>query len=115
MSTHEAIIQWKRTTPDFHLDSYSRDHSWRFGSGSSVAATAAPEFRGSPTLVNPEEALVAAVSSCHMLTFLAIAARKGLVVDAYEDRAVGHLTKDDRGRLVVSRVVLSPRVTFRGA
>jgi organic hydroperoxide reductase OsmC/OhrA len=115
MSTHEATISWKRETPDFRYESYSREHSWTFGTGSTVTASAARAYRGDPRLVNPEEAFVAAISSCHMLTFLALAARRGLVVDAYDDRAVGHLERDARGRMAVTRVVLRPRVVFAGA
>jgi organic hydroperoxide reductase OsmC/OhrA len=115
MSEHRAQISWQRGGVDFGYETYSRDHDWRFGAGPSLRASAAPEYRGSAALPNPEEALVAALSSCHMLTFLAIAARKGLTVDAYDDEAVGHLEKNAEGRLAVTRVVLRPRVRFAGA
>lgn len=113
MSHHTAAIRWSRTTPDFTYDSYDRGHTWRSGSGVEVAASSAPEFKGDGTRMNPEEALVAALSSCHMLTFLAIAARKGLVVDAYEDDAEGVLEKEG-GKLWMTRVTLRPRVRFGG-
>lgn len=115
MSEHRAQISWQRGGVDFGYESYPRDHEWRFGTGSSLRASAAHEYRGNPALPNPEEALVAALSSCHMLTFLAVAARKGVVVDAYEDAAVGFLEKNAEGRLAVTRVVLRPRVRFAGA
>ena len=113
MSEHRARIAWERTTEDFHYDTYSRDHDWTCG-GMQVGASAAPEFKGSEGRVNPEEALVTAVSSCHMLTFLAICAKKKIVVDRYEDAAVGFLDKNGEGRLAMTRVVLRPRITFAG-
>lgn len=115
MSTHEATVSWSRTTPDFAYDTYVRDHRIVFGSGVAVDATAAPEYKGNPTMLNPEEALVGALSSCHMLTFLAIAAKKGFVVDRYEDHAIGFLEPNADRRLAVTRVVLRPRVTFAPA
>lgn len=112
MSLHTARVRWTRTTPDFVLDTYDRSHEIGFGSGTTIAASAAPDFHGDPTRVNPEEALVGALSSCHMLTFLAIAARKKLVVDHYEDDAEGELAKNGDGKLAIVRVVLRPRVRF---
>ncbi len=112
MSTHSATITWSRATPDFTYDGYDRSHTIRYEGGTVVAASSAPDFKGDATKVNPEEALVGALSSCHMLTFLAIAARKRLVVDAYDDNAVGWLEKNEQGRLAVTRVVLRPAVRF---
>lgn len=112
MSTHLAAVRWARATPDFAYDTYDRGHVVSYGSGVSVPASAAPEFKGDATKANPEEALVGALSSCHMLTFLAIAAKKRLVVDSYEDDAVGHLEKNAEGRLAVTRVTLRPKVRF---
>jgi len=114
MSKHEAHLSWRRTTPTFTYDTYSRDHEVRFGGGASLTTSAAPEYRGARERPNPEEMLVASLSSCHMLTFLAIAARDGFVVDAYEDAAEGVLEKNEAGRLAVTRVVLRPRVVFGG-
>jgi len=114
MSEHAATIQWTRTSSDFEYRNYNRDHEWSFDGGMSIAATAAPQFRGNPSLIDPEEALVAAISSCHMLTFLAIASRAGAVVDRYRDEAVGHLEKNEQGRLAVTRAVLRPVITFAG-
>ena len=115
MSEHRAHVSWERKGIDFGYDSYPRDHAWSFEGGVSVPATAAPAFRGNPERVDPEAAFVAALSSCHMLTFLAIASRKRLVVDGYEDDAVGWLEKNEAGKLAMTRVVLRPRVTFAGA
>lgn len=113
MSEHQATVSWERTTEDFTYESYSRDHLWRFEGGVEVPASAAPAFLGASERVDPEEALVAALSSCHMLTFLAMAARKRLVVDGYRDSAVGILEKNADGKLAITRVVLRPEVTFR--
>ena len=112
MSEHRASISWTRTTSDFTYESYDRAHEWRFDGGISIRASSAPEFRGRPERVNPEEAFVATLSACHMLSFLAIAARRRLTVDAYVDDAVGHMSKNERGRLAITRVVLRPRVTW---
>jgi len=112
MSEHAARIAWSRGSAAFDYDSFSRDHAWTFPDGVTVPASSAPAFRGGEEAVDPEEALVAAAAACHMLTFLAIAARKKIVVDAYEDDAVGLLEKNDEGRLAVTRITLRPRVTF---
>jgi organic hydroperoxide reductase OsmC/OhrA len=115
MSEHTATVAWKRTTPDFAYPSYVRDHDVTLGPAhTTLRASAAPEYRGDAALPNPEDLLVAALSSCHMLTFLAIAARKGYVVDAYDDDAVGHLEKGADGRVAVTRVVLRPRIAYGG-
>ena len=114
MSTHEAGVAWTRGERTFTIDTYPRDHLWRFGSGSVLGASAAPAYHGNPTLANPEEAFVVALSSCHMLTFLALAARARFVVDSYQDGAVGTLAKDASGRFAVTKVLLRPRAVFSG-
>jgi organic hydroperoxide reductase OsmC/OhrA len=108
---HHATILWRRTSESFNYDSYNRAHEWRFHSVM-VPASAAPDFRGDTTRVNPEEAFVASLSSCHMLTFLALAAKKRFSLDSYTDEAVGYLEKNDKGRLAVTRVVLHPQVQW---
>lgn len=113
MSEHRVTVAWERTTEEFTYEAYSRDHTWTFDGGVEVPASAAPAFRGTAGRVDPEEAFVAALSSCHMLTFLAIAARKRLVVDEYRDAATGYLEKNESGKLAITRVILRPRVTFR--
>lgn len=115
MSHHTAHIAWPAPSAPaapFTYATYTRDHTVTFGTGVVIDATAAPEYRGNPTLPNPEELYVAALSGCHMLTFLAIAARKGIVVTAYRDEAVGTLAKGESGALCVTEVVLHPVVTF---
>ena len=112
MSEHIAELEWKRETDSFDYKDYNRGHLWRFDAGVEVPASAAPAFLGDETRVDPEEAFVAAIASCHMLTFLAIAARKRLTVDRYRDRAVGHMEKNENGKLAITRVDLFPDVTF---
>ena len=114
MSEHRANVQWARNEDEFNSESYNRDHAVTFESGTEIKASAAPGFQGNPDCVDPEEALVGALSSCHMLTFLAIAAKKRLTVDRYEDDAVGFLEKNADGRLAVTRATLRPRVAWGG-
>ena len=114
MSEHHATIDWKRETPDFDYETYNRDHDWQFDAGITVRASANPAYLGSESCVDPEEAFVASLSSCHMLTFLALAARKRYIVDRYRDEAVGVLDKDAGGRLAMTKVTLRPQVTFSG-
>src|ERR1700674_3684754 len=115
MSEHKAKISWKRVNPDFTYQSYSRDHDWTFENGAVVKASATPRFLGNPKCVDPEAAFVASLSSCHMLTFLAIWGGNQIVVDRYEDEAVGHLDKNAGGKLAMTKVELHPRITFGGA
>lgn len=114
MSEHKVTLEWKRESEQFTYESYNRDHVVIYEGGARVPASAAPAYRGNPALVNPEEGLVAALSSCHMLTFLAVAAKKRFVVDRYSDHAVGFLEKNQKGRLAITRVVLHPQVAFSG-
>jgi len=112
MSEHRAKVQWRHSGGAFDYESFSRNHAWTFPNGTAIEASAAPAFRGDDSRIDPEEGFVAAVSSCHMLTFLASAAKKRLVVEAYDDDAVGYLEKNDGGKLAVTRVDLRPRVRF---
>jgi len=115
MSEHRARIDWSRNTEDFSLRSFSRDHEVHFGTGQALALSATADYRGNAERVNPEELLLAALASCHMMTFLAIAARAGTVVDAYQDEALGYLEKNAEGRMALTRVTLRPRVRFASA
>ena len=103
---------------DFAGNRYSRAHDWRFDGGAVVRGSSAPSSvpvpMSDPAAVDPEEALVAAVSSCHMLFFLAFAARAGFVVDNYRDDAVGVMGRDDRGRTAITSVTLRPAILFSG-
>lgn len=112
MSEHVAEIKWKRATENFGYDHYNRAHDWTFDAGITVPGSAAPAFKGEEDRIDPEEAFVAAISSCHMLTFLAIASKKKLTVDAYSDRAVGHLDKNAQGKLAITSVDLHPHIEF---
>lgn len=112
MSKHEVSIHWQRKSEGFSYAEYNREHHWQFGSGDSLPASAAPEFLGTGRHTNPEEAFVASVASCHMLSFLAICARKRLVVECYQDGAVGYLEPNHKGKLHISRIELSPAITF---
>ncbi|AQR60300.1 peroxiredoxin [Brevundimonas sp. LM2] len=119
MSEHLVTVEWTRAAQPFTDNRYSRAHDWIFDGGSVVRGSSAPtsvaEPMSDPTAVDPEEAFVAALSSCHMLFFLAYAARSGLVVDRYHDKAVGILGKDDRGKISMTRVTLRPEVAFSGS
>jgi organic hydroperoxide reductase OsmC/OhrA len=114
MSEHNATVEWRRETADFAYESYNRDHDWIFDAGIRVRASANTAYLGSESCVDPEEAFVVSLSSCHMLTFLAIACKKRFTVDSYGDQAVGILEKDSSGRLAIVRVTLRPEVRFAG-
>jgi organic hydroperoxide reductase OsmC/OhrA len=113
MSEHRATIRWQNGSTTLDYDHFSRDHTWAVKEGRlTVPASSAPAYRGNADLMDPEDALVAALASCHMLTFLAIAARRRLVVLEYTDSAQGWLEPDAEGRLAVTRVELRPVVRF---
>jgi organic hydroperoxide reductase OsmC/OhrA len=113
MSEHHATIHWQRQTADFDYKSYNREHTWTFPkSGRAIEASAAPAYKGKSEFVDPEEALVASIASCHMLTFLALAAGRKLTIESYEDDAVGLLEKNADGRLAITRVTLRPKISF---
>ena len=114
MSNYSIRLTWRRATPDFDYKTFDRSHVWHLAGGQVVRGSAAPEYSGNPEMSNPEEALLASLSSCHMLTFLAIAALKRLVVDSYEDAPSAELGKNDQGKTMVSRLVLRPKVAFGG-
>ena len=115
---HFARVEWVRGKDPFLAGRYSRAHAWRFDGGAVVAASASPANvplgTADDAAVDPEEAFVASLSSCHMLWFLALAARDGFIVDTYDDDAMGTLTPDGRGSAYFSRVALRPKVTFNG-
>jgi organic hydroperoxide reductase OsmC/OhrA len=114
MSRHSATIQWKREG-DFARKKYHRGHRWRFDGGIEVPAAASPHVVPAPWTnehaVDPEEAFVAAISSCHMLTFLFLAANDGFVAESYDDAASGLLAVDGDGQSV-TEVVLRPRIVW---
>lgn len=114
MHEYRATAKWQRTSQDFTYETYNRAHEVIFGGGEAVPWSAAPEFKGEAQRVNPEEAFVASISTCHMLTFLALAARKRFTIDAYIDAASGVMERNSKGMYWVSRVTLRPKVTFSG-
>lgn len=113
-----ATVAWQRDGQDFAGQRYSRGHEWQFDGGLTVPASSSPLSVPLPMSVaeniDPEEALVAATSSCHMLFFLSLAAQRGYVIDDYRDDAVGELGKNAAGHLAMTRIVLRPRIVFAG-
>src|SRR5687767_15976389 len=112
MSHHKASIRWSFAGGDFVKGRYSREHTWTFDGGVTVPASPSPSVVpapwSNPANVDPEEAYVAAISSCHMLVFLWVAAKRGFVVAHYRDDAVGVMAKNARGKAWVSKVTLAP-------
>ncbi len=115
---HTATIRWSRSGPDFAKGKYSREHTWSFDGGVTVPASASPHVVptpwSSPSAVDPEEAFVAAIASCHMLTFVWLASREGFIADSYEDEAVGIMAKNEQGVSWVAEVKLHPRIVWSG-
>lgn len=111
-SEHRAMVHWHRQGTEFTHKEYTRDHVWKFEAGNEISASAAPQYLGNVEHVDPERAFVAALSSCHMLTFLAIAARDGFVVDEYRDEAVGVMERNEQKRIAITRVVLRPVISW---
>jgi organic hydroperoxide reductase OsmC/OhrA len=118
MSEHRAIISWTQIRGEFLKGTYSREHTWTFDGGVTVPASPAPTSVRppfcNPANVDPEEAYVAAISSCHMLTYLYLACKAGIEVASYRDNAVGIMTRNERGVEWISRVVLRPRIEYVG-
>lgn len=119
MHQYQASILWQRGDQTFTDNRYSRGHEWQFDGGLTVPASSSPLSVPLPMSVagnvDPEEALVAAASSCHMLFFLWLAARQGFTVDRYADEAVGIMEPDARGKMAITRIVLRPEIAFSGA
>jgi len=114
MSEHKVNLSWKRGNAPFEYQKYPRNHTWKFDGGHEMTASSAPAYLGDPKQVDPEEAFVASLSSCHMLTFLAIACKKRFVLDEYTDEAVGMMEKNAEGRLAITHVTLKQRLKFSG-
>jgi organic hydroperoxide reductase OsmC/OhrA len=119
MHNYEAHVSWSRGAGEKFTDGrFSRAHQWAFDGGVTVKASASPSVVPLPLsaadAVDPEEALVASTSSCHMLYFLFFAARRGFVVDSYVDNAFGVLEKNASGKIVMSRITLRPRIVLSG-
>lgn len=114
MSQHHTAIQWQRTPYPLDERTYSRNHVAVLNGQQSVNVSASAEYKGDPMCADPEQLLVSAVSSCHMLTFLAIAEFQGYRVEQYEDYAVGHLETIKGAGTSMTRIELSPKITFGG-
>jgi organic hydroperoxide reductase OsmC/OhrA len=118
MAEYKATIIWSRNQAVFTDNRYSRGHRWLFDGGIDVPGSSSPHVVPVPlsvaAAVDPEEAFVASLSSCHMLSFLYVAARRGYVVDSYQDEAVGMLAKNDLGKLAMTVVTLRPDARFSG-
>lgn len=119
MASYGCTVEWSRGTQDFTGLAYSRRHTWRFDGGAVVPGSSSPHSVrvpfSDPAAVDPEEALVASVSSCHMLWFLSLAAAEGYVVDSYSDAAQAQMGPVGFGRQGITDIVLRPQVVFSGA
>jgi len=119
MHEYKAVVEWARAGAAFTDNRYSRGHRWLFDEGVTVPASASPLVVRPPlsvaAAVDPEEAFVASLSSCHMLWFLSLAARRGFMVDDYRDEALGIMDRNAAGKLAMTRVLLRPAVRFSGA
>lgn len=118
MSEYLATVTWERDSARFLDNRYSRAHRWEFDGGAVVPASASPHIvpppLSDPSAVDPEEAFVASIASCHMLFFLSFAAKRGLVIESYRDEAVGAMAKDADGRAWIATVTLRPHAVFAG-
>jgi organic hydroperoxide reductase OsmC/OhrA len=114
MATHFAEVEWSYKTHPQQPDTFDRDHTVLFENGQTVAGSSAPAYFGNAAAVNPETLLLAALASCHMLTFLAIAAKLGFQVSSYRDRAEGTLAKNAAGRVAITHCALKPEIVFSG-
>jgi organic hydroperoxide reductase OsmC/OhrA len=118
MANYSAVITWERKGAVYTDNKYSRLHRWSFDGGIEVPASASPHVVKLPLSVNeavdPEEAFIASLASCHMLWFLDIAARQGFVIDSYRDEATGVMGKNAEGKIAMTQVALHPKVAFAG-
>jgi organic hydroperoxide reductase OsmC/OhrA len=118
MKQFTATVAWARNGQPFADNRYSRAHQWEFDGGARVPGSSSPLSvplpMSDPTAVDPEEALVAALSSCHMLFFLSIAQQAGFIVNSYRDAAVGTMDRDANGKLAMTAIALRPVIAFEG-
>ena len=119
MSKHTAEVRWERHASPFIDNRYSRAHEWHFDGGAVVPASSSPHVVrvpfSDPSCVDPEEAFIAALSSCHMLWFLGLASKQGYVVDSYVDAALGAMEQNAESREAITTVTLQPAIAFSGA
>jgi organic hydroperoxide reductase OsmC/OhrA len=118
MGFHTATVRWQNTGPDFLKRRYSREHTIHFDGGAIVPGSPSPHIVPAPwssaAAVDPEEAFIASLASCHMLWFLHVAINSGFEAASYEDEAVGEMTENGQGKLWISRVTLHPLIAWRG-
>jgi organic hydroperoxide reductase OsmC/OhrA len=118
MSEYVATVTWRRGDAAFTDNRYSRAHTWAFDGGAEVPASASPHAVrppfSDPAGVDPEEAFIASISSCHMLWFLSLAAKEGFSIDSYVDNAVGNMEENAEGKSAITRVALRPQIAFCG-
>jgi organic hydroperoxide reductase OsmC/OhrA len=118
MAGYQATVEWSRSGASFLDNKYSREHTWKFDGGVTIAGSSSPHVvpvpYSNPGAVDPEEALIVALASCHMLSFLYVAGKQGFVVDQYRDEATGKMTKNEAGKYWVSEVTLHPKIEFSG-
>ena len=114
MSQHHSKIEWQRAAHPTEADTFSRNHVATLNGGQTLKLSSAAVYKGDPDAADPEQRLLTALASCHMLTFLAVAEVKGFLVERYVDNPVAHLEKNAEGRMAVTRMELSPQVSFSG-
>ena len=118
MSQHKATIDWNRGSAEFLKGRYSREHTWRFDGGLAIAASSSPSVVPVPwsnvAAIDPEEAFVASLSSCHMLTFLHLARLAGFDIESYQDEAVGHTEPNEKRIPWIATVTLNPKIVYGG-
>lgn len=114
MSVHYSNISWQRKPHETDSETYSRNHRVTLSGDQQVNVSASVEFKGDSGCADPEQMFISAVSSCHMLFFLAIADFQGYLVESYEDNPVGYLESNDKKGKEMTRIELSPRITFSG-
>ncbi|MBX7146691.1 MAG: OsmC family protein [Alphaproteobacteria bacterium] len=118
MTEYKSVILWDRNGASFIDNQYSRAHKWLFDGGIEIPASASPHIVPFPlsieAAIDPEEAFVASISSCHMLFFLSIAAKHKFIVETYRDEAIGLMAKDISGKIAITQVTLYPQVNFTG-
>lgn len=112
MSEHHINLEWKRETKDFDYETYNRNHAVTFGGNQRLKTSSAPDFKGDANLTNPEELLAASVSTCHMLTFLAVASKSKITINSYKDHATAILEKNSEGKMAVTKIFLKPKIEF---
>lgn len=107
-------LNWKRTSEEFGFEKYNRNHTLNFSGQQVLKSSAAADFFGDVGMANPEELLASALTSCHMLTFLAVASKSGYIVDSYQDHSTATLDKNEEGKVAVTVIDLKPLITFSG-